>query len=348
MKISKSSFSRLHSTNFTDLKFGTVFSDHMLICKYIDGKWGELEIKPYGPLDMNPGSQILHYGQAVFEGMKAFKNDKDEVLLFRKEENYKRLNKSAVRLSIPKIPRDIFMNGLDSLLSIDSDWCKKDDGYSLYIRPVIFASGECIKASSSEEFTFVIITSPSTKYYDGEMNVVVEEHYTRAPEGGVGFAKAAGNYAASFYPTKKANAKGFQQVIWTDAKDHKYIEESGTMNIWFRIDNKLITPSLSDSILSGITRDSIITLAKDNGIEVEERKIKVTEILESYKKGKLKEAFGTGTAVTVNPINSITIYNECLYLNEQVDAYALKLKNLLQGIQKGSIVDSYNWTDKVN
>ena len=180
------------------------------------------------------------------------------------------------------------------------------------------------------------------------MNVVVEEHYTRAPEGGVGFAKAAGNYAASFYPTKKANAKGFQQVIWTDAKDHKYIEESGTMNIWFRIDNKLITPSLSDSILSGITRDSIITLAKDNGIEVEERKIKVTEILESYKRGKLKEAFGTGTAVTVNPINSITIYNECLYLNEQVDAYALKLKNLLQGIQKGSIVDSYNWTDKVN
>tara|TARA_B100000674_G_scaffold301251_1_gene250095 strand:- start:3387 stop:4433 length:1047 start_codon:yes stop_codon:yes gene_type:complete len=348
MKISKVSVSRLHSTNFTDLKFGTVFSDHMLICKYIDGEWGELEIKPYGPLDMNPGSQILHYGQAVFEGMKAFKNDKDEVLLFRKEENYKRLNKSAVRLSIPQIPRDIFMNGLDSLLSIDSDWCKKDDGYSLYIRPVIFASGECIKASSSDEFTFVIITSPTTKYYDGEMNVVVEEHYTRAPEGGVGFAKAAGNYAASFYPTKKANAKGFQQVIWTDAKEHQYIEESGTMNIWFRIDNKLITPSLSDSILSGITRDSIITLAKDNGIDVEERKIKVSEIVESFKRGKLKEAFGTGTAVTVNPINSITIHNECLNLKEQEDSYALKLKHLLQGIQKGRLEDVYKWNSVVS
>ena len=348
MKISKVSVSRLHSTNFTDLKFGTVFSDHMLICKYIDGEWGDLEIKPYGPLDMNPGSQILHYGQAVFEGMKAFKNDKDEVLLFRKEENYKRLNKSAVRLSIPQIPRDIFMNGLDSLLSIDSDWCKKDDGYSLYIRPVIFASGECIKASSSDEFTFVIITSPTTKYYDGEMNVVVEEHYTRAPEGGVGFAKAAGNYAASFYPTKKANAKGFQQVIWTDAKEHQYIEESGTMNIWFRIDNKLITPSLSDSILSGITRDSIITLAKDNGIDVEERKIKVSEIVESFKRGKLKEAFGTGTAVTVNPINSITIHNECLNLKEQEDSYALKLKHLLQGIQKGRLEDVYKWNSVVS
>ena len=348
MKISKVSVSKLNSTNFTDLKFGTVFSDHMLICKYIDGEWGALEIKPYGPLDMNPGSQILHYGQAVFEGMKAFKNDKDEVLLFRKEENYKRLNKSAVRLSIPQIPRDIFMNGLDSLLSIDSDWCKKDDGYSLYIRPIIFASGECIKASSSDEFTFVIITSPTTKYYDGEMNVVVEEHYTRAPEGGVGFAKAAGNYAASFYPTKKANAKGFQQVIWTDAKEHQYIEESGTMNIWFRIDNKLITPSLSDSILSGITRDSIITLAKDNGIDVEERKIKVSEIVESFKRGKLKEAFGTGAAVTVNPINSITIHNECLNLNEQEDSYALKLKHLLQGIQKGRLEDVYKWNSVVS
>jgi len=348
MKITKTQNSRLANTHFNKLEFGKTFSDHMLMCKFQDGHWQEAEILPYQPLSFAPGTHVFHYGQAVFEGMKAFKNDKDEVLLFRKEENYKRLNKSAVRLSIPQIPRDIFMNGLDSLLSIDSDWCKKDDGYSLYIRPVIFASGECIKASSSDEFTFVIITSPTTKYYDGEMNVVVEEHYTRAPEGGVGFAKAAGNYAASFYPTKKANAKGFQQVIWTDAKDHQYIEESGTMNIWFRIDNKLITPSLSDSILSGITRDSIITLAKDNGIDVEERKIKVSEIVEYFKKGKLKEAFGTGTAVTVNPINSITIHNECLNLNEQEDSYALKLKHLLQGIQKGRLEDVYKWNSVVS
>lgn len=348
MKISRCSNSRIQTTDFTNLKFGTVFSDHMLICKYKEGKWGEVEIKPYGPIEMNPGSQILHYGQAVFEGMKAFKNDNNEVLLFRKEENFKRLNRSAVRLSIPEVPEDVFMNGLNQLLSIDSDWCKKEEGYSLYIRPVIFASGECIKASSSEEFTFIIITSPTTKYYAGEMNVVIEEHYTRAPKGGVGFAKAAGNYAASFYPTKQANAKGFQQVIWTDAEQHKFIEESGTMNIWFRIEDKLITPSLSDSILGGITRDSIITLAKDNGIEVEERRILVSEIIEAYKNRNLIEAFGTGTAVTVNPINSITYKEDYIKLENIEDSFAIQLKKQLQGIQKGKIEDIYNWNSVVS
>ncbi len=348
MKISKTNFSRLKTTDFNNLKFGTVFSDHMCICKFTNGKWGEIEIKPYGPLDMLPGSQILHYGQAVFEGMKAFKNDNNEVLLFRKNENFKRLNRSAHRLSIPEIPEDIFVRGLNELVSIDSEWCKKDDGYSLYIRPFIYASSECIKASSSNEFTFVIITSPTTKYYAGDMHVVIEEHYSRAPKGGVGFTKAAGNYAASFFPTKQANSNGFQQVIWTDAIDHQYIEESGTMNIWFRIGDKLITPSLSDSILGGITRKSLITLSKDNGIDVEERKIKVSEILEANERGLLKEAFGSGTAVTVNPINSITYNNIRMNLEEQQDSYSLKLKSLLQGIQKGRIFDKYNWTDKVN
>ena len=348
MKISKTNFSRLKTTDFNNLKFGTVFSDHMFICKYTNGKWGKIKIKPYGPLKMSPGSQILHYGQAVFEGMKAFKNDNNEVLLFRKNENFKRLNQSARRLSIPEIPEDIFMRGLNELVSIDSDWCKKDDGYSLYIRPFIYASSECIKASSSNEFTFVIITSPTTKYYAGDMHVVIEEHYSRAPKGGVGFTKAAGNYAASFFPTKQANSNGFQQVIWTDAVDHQYIEESGTMNIWFRIGDKLITPSLSDSILGGITRKSLIALSKDNGIDVEERKIKVSEILDANQRGLLKEAFGSGTAVTVNPINSITYNNIRMNLDEQQDSYSLKLKSLLQGIQKGRIYDKYNWTEKVN
>ena len=348
MKISKTNFSRLKTTDFNNLKFGTVFSDHMCICKYTNGKWGKMEIKPYGPLEMFPGSQILHYGQAVFEGMKAFKNDNNEVLLFRKNENFKRLNQSARRLSIPEIPEDVFMRGLNELVSIDSDWCKNDGGYSLYIRPFIYASSECIKASSSNEFTFVIITSPTTKYYAGDMHVVIEEHYSRAPKGGVGFTKAAGNYAASFFPTKQANSNGFQQVIWTDAVEHQYIEESGTMNIWFRIGDKLITPSLSDSILGGITRKSLIVLSKDNGIDVEERKIKVSEILDANQRGLLKEAFGSGTAVTVNPINSITYNNIRMNLDEQQDSYSLKLKSLLQGIQKGRIYDKYNWTEKVN
>ena len=348
MKITKTTHSKIDSIDFNNLPFGTVFSDHMLICNYKDGKWGESEISPYGPIPVSPGMQVLHYGQAIFEGMKAFKNEDDKVLLFRKEENFKRFNKSSVRLSIPEIPEDIFFNGLDKLISLDSDWCKNKEGYSLYIRPFVFASGECIKASSSEQFTFIIITSPTTTYYAGEVNVVIEEEYTRAPQGGVGFAKAAGNYAASFYPTKQANAKGFTQLIWTDAKEHKYIEESGTMNIWFRIGEKLITPSLSDSILGGITRDSIITLAESSGIVVEQRRTLITEIVEAYNKGTLKEAFGTGTAVTVNPIKSITFREKKMELKNQEDSFALKLKTELQAIQKGSIVDIRNWTSKVS
>ena len=347
MKVTKTSISRLHETDFSNLPFGTVFSDHMLVCNYKDGKWNEAKILPYGPIPMPPATQVLHYGQSVFEGMKAFKNNLNEILLFRKEENFKRLNQSANRLSIPLIDESVFMNGLDELLKIDSEWCKADEGYSLYIRPFIFASSECVKASASEEYTFIIITSPTTKYYSGEMNLVVEEHYTRAPQGGVGYAKAAGNYAASFYPTKQANAKGFQQLIWTDAKEHKYIEESGTMNIWFRIGDVLVTPALSDSILGGITRDSIITLSKDNGIKVEERRILITEVIEAFNSGILNEVFGTGTAVAVNPINSITFRDNRMVIKEQADSFALKLKHQLQAIQKGSIVDPYNWTSQV-
>ncbi|MDP7568173.1 MAG: branched-chain amino acid aminotransferase [Flavobacteriales bacterium] len=347
MKITKTTNSRLNSTDFSNLPFGTVFSDHMLICNFKHGKWGAPEVLPYGPISIAPGAKVLHYGQSVFEGMKAFKNSNNEVLLFRKEENYKRINRSAVRLSIPEIPEDVFMNGLDELLLLDNEWCKADEGYSLYIRPFIFASSEGVKASASEEYTFMIITSPSTKYYAGEMNVVVEEHFTRAPKGGVGSAKAAGNYAASFYPTKKANANGFKQVIWTDSVEHKYIEESGTMNIWFRIGDKLITPELSDSILGGITRDSVLELAKHNGIEVEERRVLVAEIVEAYKLGNLIEAFGTGTAVTVNPINSITFRDDKMIITAVEDSFALKLKQQLQGIQKGKMEDIFSWNSKV-
>ena len=347
MKITKTTNSRLCSTKFNNLPFGRVFSDHMLVCHYSDGAWKDPEILPYGPIPMNPGSQVLHYGQSIFEGMKAFKNSNNEVLLFRKEENFKRLNKSAIRMSIPEIPQHIFMNGLDELLALDGDWCKDETGYSLYIRPFIFASSECIKASSSEEFTFMVITSPTTTYYPGEVNLVIEEHFTRACKGGVGFAKAAGNYAATFYPTKKANHKGFQQVIWTDSNEHKYIEECGTMNIWFRLGDKLITPELSDTILGGVTRDSIIVLAKDAGIEVEERRILVSDILDAYKSGELKEVFGTGTAVAVSPISSITFRDKKMNISTIRDSFALRFKNEMQAMQKANIEDIYNWTTKV-
>ena len=347
MKITKTIKSRLDTTDFSNLRFGRVFSDHMLVCYFKSGSWQEPEILPYGPIMINPSLQSLHYGQSIFEGMKAFKNHNDELLLFRKEENFKRLNRSAVRLSIPQIPQDIFMDGLDTLLSLDRLWCKEDKGYSLYIRPFVFASGDCIKASSSDEFTFMIITSPTTNYYDGEVNLIIEEHFTRASRGGVGFAKAAGNYAASFYPTRQANSRGFQQVIWTDADEHKYIEECGTMNIWFRIGDTLITPELSDTILGGITRDSIITLAHDNGMNVEIRKILVSELVSSYISGDLQEVFGTGTAVAVSSINSITFREERMEIGCPEDSFALKLKTEMQGIQRGIIKDKYSWTSRV-
>ena len=348
MKITKTIKSRLNTTDFENLPFGTVFSDHMLLCNFQDGKWEEPEILPYGPIPINPGAKVLHYGQAIFEGMKAFKNSNNELYLFRKEDYFTRINKSAVRLSIPELPRSIFMNGLNELLSLDSDWCKSEDGYSLYVRPFIFASEEGIKASASNEYTFMIVTSPSTNYYAGEMNLVVEEHYTRASKGGVGFAKASGNYAASFYPTKKANAKGFQQVIWTDSIENKYIEESGTMNIWFRIGDKLITPKITDSILNGMTRSSIITLAKESGIDVEEKRILVSEIISAYRSGDLKEVFGTGTAVAVLPVSSITYRDDRMNLISLENSYALKLKKKMQDIQHGKIKDIYGWTSKVS
>ena len=347
MKITTTKSSRLASVDYTNLPFGRVFSDHMFVCKHKNGHWGEPQILPYGAISMNPGSQVLHYGQSVFEGMKSFKNSNGELLLFRQAENFKRLNKSAVRMSIPQLPEDIFMNGIDELLKLDSEWCKSGDDYSLYIRPFIYASSDCIKASSSEEFTFIIITSPTTTYYPGEVNLVIEEHFTRASKGGVGFAKAAGNYAATFYPTQQANSKGFQQVIWTDSNDHRYIEECGTMNIWFRIGDKLITPELSDSILNGITRNSIITLAKGAGIEVEERKILVTDLIDSYNSGELKEVFGTGTAVAVSFISSITFRKIKMTFGNIDDSFALRLKKQMQGIQRGIIKDIYGWTKKI-
>ena len=348
MKIKKTSISRLKSVDFNNIKFGSIFSDHMFVCHYQNNKWETPEIVPYGPMPMSPGTQVLHYGQSIFEGMKVFRSINDEVLFFRKEQNFARINKSAERLSIPIIDEKTFMSGLNHLINLDRKWCIGGDGYSLYVRPFIFASSECIKASSADKFTFIIITSPTTTYYNDDINVVIEDNYTRAAKGGVGYAKAAGNYAASFFPTKKANANGFTQVIWTDAKEHKYIEESGTMNIFFRINNTLITPSLTDSILKGVTRDSIIQIAKDMGIEVQERKILVSEIIEAYEEGRLIEAFGTGTAVTVAPINSITFKSKRMIFSENnQDIFSLKLKKKLQDIQTGKVNDKYNWTSIV-
>lgn len=347
MKITPKGHSNIQDVDFNNLQFGATFSDHMLICKYKDGKWGEAEIKPYQPIPMMPGTQVLHYGQSVFEGMKAFKTKEGKVLLFREEDNFNRLNKSAKRICIPEIPKDIFMDGLHEILKLDSDWVKQGDNYSLYIRPFIFASGQCIKATISDEYTFMIICSPTTTYYAGDMHVKIEQKYTRAVKGGTGAVKAAGNYAASFYPTKLAREKGFSQIIWTDSENHEYLEEAGTMNIWVRIDDTLITPKLSDTILGGITRDSILQLAKDMGITVEERAISISELREAHQSGRLKEVFGTGTAVSVIFIGSITQGDYKMQLSKQEDSYAQKLKKTIIGIQHGNLEDKYGWVAEV-
>jgi branched-chain amino acid aminotransferase len=347
MKITPKGYSNIKNVDFNNLKFGVNFSDHMLICVYKNGSWGEAEIKPYQPINMMPGTQVLHYGQSVFEGMKAFKTVEGKVLLFREEDNFNRLNKSAKRICIPEIPKEIFMDGLHEILSLDADWIKEGDNFSLYIRPFIFASGQCIKATISDEYTFMIICSPTTTYYAGDMHVLIEQEYTRAVKGGTGSVKASGNYAASFYPTKLAREKGFSQIIWTDAENHEYLEEAGTMNIWIRIDDKLITPKLSDTILGGITRDSVVKLAKDMGIEVQERPISISELRQAHQNGRLKEVFGTGTAVSIIFIGSITQGETKMILPKMEDGYAKKLKANLREIQHGNIVDKYGWTTEV-
>ena len=347
MKITPKGYSNIKNVDFNNLKFGANFSDHMLICVHKNGSWGEAEIKPYQPINMTPGTQVFHYAQSVFEGMKAFKTGEGKVLLFREEDNFNRLNKSAKRICIPEIPKEIFMEGLHEILSLDADWIKEGDNFSLYIRPFIFASGQCIKATISDEYTFMIICSPTTTYYAGNMNVLLEQAYTRAVKGGTGSVKAAGNYAASFYPTKLAKEKGFSQIIWTDAENHEYLEEAGTMNIWLRIGEKLITPNLGETILGGITRDSVVQLAKDMGIEVQERAISVQELKEANQNGTLKEAFGTGTAVSVIFIGSITLGGNKMQLPKQEDSYAKKLKRNLIDLQHGRLEDKYGWTTEV-
>lgn len=347
MKITKISQSKIQDVDFSHLKFGTTFTDHMLICTYQQGKWGKPEIKPFQPISISPATQVLHYGQAVFEGMKAFKNEAGKVLLFRAEDNYHRFNQSAKRVCIPEIPKEIFIDGLHQLLSLDSEWVKAGDNFSLYIRPCAFGSSQWIKATMSEEYTFIIICSPTTTYYEGKMRIKIEEYYTRAAKGGTGNVKVAGNYAASFYPTALAREAGFDQVIWTDATTHQYLEEAGTMNVWVRIKDMLVTPNLSETILGGITRDCIIQLSEDLGIEVQQRPISITELKVAFQNGDLKEVFGTGTAVSVMPFASITSGDYEMELGELENSYAQLLKEKLVAIQHGKLEDSHAWTSEV-
>ena len=347
IEIIKTKATKINEVDFDNLKFGSVFSDHMLVCDYKDGQWHAPKIMPYQPLTLDPSSKIFHYGQSIFEGMKAYKDEENNVWLFRPEDNCKRLNISAKRMAIPELPEAYFMDGLVALLKLDKDWIPTNEGSSLYIRPFIFASGNGFHASPADEYKFIICTAPSGSYFSGEVKVLIEEKYSRSANGGVGFAKAGGNYAGQFYPTELAKEKGYQQVIWTDDNTHEYIEEAGAMNIFVRIGDTLITAPTSDRILDGITRKSIIELSESENIPVEVRQLTVTEVVEAAKNGTLKEMFGAGTAAVISPIAGFGYKGKDYDLPKLESSYADFLKKRITDIQTNKIVDPFGWRYKV-
>ncbi|HBC04642.1 MAG TPA: branched-chain amino acid aminotransferase [Aequorivita sp.] len=345
--IQKVSTSRIGDVDFDNLTFGSTFSDHMFECDYKDGEWQNPTIKPYGPLTISPAAKVFHYGQAVFEGMKAFKDEDGKVWLFRPEENFNRINRSSKRMAIPEFPKDIFFEALTTLVKMDKEWVKPGLGNSLYIRPFVMATQVGVSASPSTEYKFMILMSPAQAYYTGDVKVVIAEHYSRSANGGVGAAKAAGNYGAQFFPTNLAREKGFQQVIWTDASDHKYLEEAGTMNVFFRVNDTLLTAPISDRILDGVTRKSVIAIAKRDNITVEERPVLVSEIVEAAKNGSLKEIFGAGTAAVISPVSAFS-YKETVYeLEKQEHGFATRFKNELMNIQYNRSEDPFGWRFEV-
>ncbi|MFD2518001.1 branched-chain amino acid aminotransferase [Salinimicrobium flavum] len=335
--------SKIDAVDFENLVFGNVFTDHMMMCDYEDGEWQTPRIQPYGPIQLEPSAKVFHYGQAIFEGMKAFKDDEDQVWLFRPEANIDRFNRSSVRLAIPEFPKEVFLEGLETLLNLDRDWIKQGFGSSLYIRPFVIATEPGVSASPSKNYKFMIICSPAKAYYSGEVRVVFAEQFSRAANGGVGFAKAAGNYGAQFYPTNLAKQEGFQQIVWTDASTHEYLEEAGTMNIFFRVGDKLLTAPISDRILDGITRKSVIALAEEFKVPVEVRRVTVKEIVEAAEKGELKEMFGAGTAATINPIKGFGYQGKRYELPEQENSYASFFKTKLMEIQYNKAEDKFGW-----
>jgi branched-chain amino acid aminotransferase len=347
IEIIKAPTSKINEVDFENLSFGSVFTDHLFECDFKNGEWQKPVIKPYAPFLLDPSSRVFHYGQAIFEGMKAYKDEDDAIWLFRPDENYRRFNKSAVRMAMPEVPENIFMEGLNQLLKLDEAWIKRGKGNSMYIRPFMIATGTGVIANPSNDYKFMIILSPVSAYYSGEVKVLIAEHYSRAANGGIGAAKAAGNYAAQFYPTSLANKEGFQQVIWTDDATHTKLEEAGTMNVFFRINDTLLTAPVSERILDGVTRKTLIDLAKREGINVDVRPVLVSELVEASKNGTLKEIFGAGTAAVVSPISGFSYQDVYYELPKNEDSMALQLKEKLTNIQNKIAEDTFGWTVKV-
>ena len=340
--------SKLNDINLENIPFGKFMTDHMLEVDFEDGEWKTPEIKPYQPLLLDPSVAAIHYGQAIFEGVKAYKNPAGEAIIFRPRDNYRRFNISAERMQMPTVPEHIFMEGMRQLIQLDSNWIPNKEDHSLYIRPFMFATDEAIGVKPSEKYKFMIILSPTGPYYATPMRIYVEETYVRAVPGGIGFAKAAGNYGASMYPTAQAKLKGYDQVLWTDAFEHKYVQECGTMNVVFVIGNTAITPDLSSgTILDGVTRNSVLVLLKQLGLTVEERPLNIDEVIEAHKAGTLKEVFGTGTAATISMIKELRYKDYVMTFDVENWKIAPEVKSLLNGIRYGKTDDTYGWMEKL-
>ena len=348
ISITAASTSKISQIDFNDIQFGQVYSDHMFVADYANGQWNDLQVVPFANMAFNPALIALHYGQSIFEGIKAYKSSSGEALLFRVDKNISRFNKSAERMCMPQLPEDIFIGGIRELLKLDRAWIPSQVGTALYIRPIMFATDENIRLRPSQTYRFVIFTSPVGYYYSQPLRVKIEKFFVRAAEGGTGFAKTASNYAASLYPTQLAERENYNQLIWTDNRTHQYIEEAGTMNIMLIIEGKLLTPPISGTILDGVTRDSILTLAHDWGITVEERRIRIKEVIQSVKLGIVEEAFGVGTAATIVPIVAIG-YEGINYELPQTGTqrFSNKVFKALDDIKYGRKESPYNWIIKI-
>ncbi|MCB0429788.1 MAG: branched-chain amino acid aminotransferase [Flavobacteriales bacterium] len=341
--------SRVAATDFENLVFGTVFSDHMFVSNYNGSEWADGRIMPFGKIQVSPALVSLHYGQAIFEGLKAYRNASGDILMFRPQANARRMNRSAERMCMPSIPEDYFVDALKELVRLDAGWIPSKPGYSLYIRPVMFATDDMLGVKPSKTYGFYIITCPVGAFFNQPLKLKIETKFSRAADGGVGYAKAAGNYGGSMYPQKVAQDEGFHQVIWTDSKEHKYVEEAGAMNVAFVIGDKLVTPNTTTgTILEGITRDSVLTLARDMGVTVEERRVEVKEVLDAIANKQLREAFGIGTAATIAPIHTIGHEGKLYDLTANMqDDLSKQIAQQLDQIRKGEIEDKYNWVVRI-
>ncbi len=351
IKIEEAEYSRIGEVDFDNLQFGRLFGDHMFEMEFRDGVWGQPTIKPFGKIEITPALNVMHYGQAVFEGMKAFYVDENTVNIFRPDVHFERFNKSARRMCIPETDYETFIAALEGLIRLDKKWIPKKSGTAMYIRPVIYASDDYLAARVSDVYSYYIITSPVGAYYAEGFNPVsltTPNGYVRAVKGGTGEAKTAGNYAASFLPARKAQQEGYTQVLWLDAIENKYIEEVGTMNIHFLIGDTLVTPKLTGSVLAGVTRRSVTALADEWGYKVEERKISIDEVFEASENGSLKEVFGSGTAAVISPVGTIEHNGKTIQIGSgKIGDFAQRLFDEITGIQYGKVEDRHGWVHSV-